>query len=560
VRAACLTPALGLALCASPAAAAELVRPFAGVQVAAADSGEIVVTWAAKNGVQAAFGTPGGTFTAPATIGASPYGSLLAIDGAGDTVLVWEAIHQYDCGKYGCTEDSLGVFAVTRPAGGVFGSPVRLAPAQPSRTAAPQLVMNRAGDWLVLMTIGDTRVVAAGRGATAPSSFTALAALGFEGGRFATITMAGMDEAGNTTFASRNGEGHPATITRRVDGSYDDYTVLDDAAILNTDLRVGVGPAGHAVAVWPGGGFLRWATRQPGGMFGPPVTSGVASDRNYPPQRIGVDVQGRTIMVSAPNPVFPAHFERQVRRGTISAPFGDPVTVTAPDRDDGGGDRFAIGAGGNAVLAWFDTQRFANRIARAAIATDGGPFSAPVRVPTDSAAGDSTELPSVAIDGLGRAVLGWTESNGTVQRIFAAAMTPTAVTGPTVVAQGALTAAPSIPQGRASAPQGQVLRIRADGTVRPRLTCVSAVASCRGTLRIDVRPKPGAKRIRLGSHRFTFSRGRSAPVVVRATRAARRAAARRSLKGVITVTTNAYAAENVAFTDVVGVTVRRSRR
>ena len=115
-------------------------------------------------------------------------------------------------------------------------------------------------------------------------------------------------------------------------------------------------------------------------------------------------------------------------------------------------------------------------------------------------------LPSVAIDGAGRAVLGWTESAGTVQRVLVAALTPTAVAGPTVVAQGALTPAPSI-QGRASARKGQVLRIRSDGTVRPVLTCVSPLASCYGTLRIDVRPRPGAKRIRLGSHRFTFSAG-----------------------------------------------------
>jgi hypothetical protein len=105
-----------------------------------------------------------------------------------------------------------------------------------------------------------------------------------------------------------------------------------------------------------------------------------------------------------------------------------------------------------------------------------------------------------------------------------------------------------------------VLRIRSDGTVRPKLTCVSPQASCYGTLRIDVRPRPGAKRIRLGTHSYTFARGRSAPVVVRVTRAARRAAARRTLKGTITVTTGLARARGVAFTDVVSVTVRRVRR
>ena len=142
VPAACLAPALALALCASTATAAELVRPFGGVQVAAADSGETVVVWTSKAGTLAAFGTPGGTFTAPAAIAPGrgvAYGSPLAMDGAGDVVIVWETINAYNCDKYGCTEDSLGVFAVTRPAGGTFGATVRLAPPQPGRKASPEL-------------------------------------------------------------------------------------------------------------------------------------------------------------------------------------------------------------------------------------------------------------------------------------------------------------------------------------------------------------------------------------------------------------------------------------
>jgi hypothetical protein len=425
--------------------------------------------------------------------------------------------------------------------------------------------MNRAGDWVVLMTIGSARIVGAGKGATPPSSFSELAAPGLAVTRFSPINAAGIDEAGNTTFSGRDAADHPVTIVRRPDGTLTDYTLLDEAAApLSDGLKVGVGPQGHAVAVWAGGGLLRWATRLPGGTFGPPTTSGVASDlasgvaseRNYGPEWIGVDDQGRTIMVSTLSRVWPAPVELQTRRGTVSAPFGDPVTVTAPGSDPGGPSHFAMGSGGNAVLAWLDTQRYANRVARAAIATDGGPFSSPLRVPIDSEEG---ELPSVAIDGAGRAVLAWMQSSATDQRVLVAALTPSAVAGPTAVAQGALTAPPPT-QGRASARKGQVLRIRADRTVRPVLTCVSPQASCTGTLRIDVRPARGAKRIRLGSHSFLFSRGRAAPVVVRVTRAARRAARRRSLKGVITVTTRVQGAESVAFTDVVGVTVRRTRR
>lgn len=546
---------LALGLCASPAAAAELARPFGGVQVAASDSGETVVVWNSKTGTHAAFGTPGAAFSAPATIApanTTAFGPALAMDGAGNAVVVWEVINGRDCYKGSCIEDSVGVFALIRPAGGAFGPIVRLAPAQSGARANPQLVMNRAGDWVVLMTVGGVKVVGAGRGATPPAGFGALAAPGFQAS--APVAASGIDEAGNATFAGRDAAEHPATIVRKADGTFADYTVLDDAAIPTDGLKVGVGPQGHAVAVWPGGGFLRWATRQPGEAFGPPTTSAVAS--GLPPGELGVDAVGRTYMVRQPLPVFPARFELEVRRGTVSAPFGAPATLTAPDRDNGGA-RFALGPQGNAAVSWFDTQRALNLTARVAIATDAGPFSAPLTIRTDIS--ELAQLPDVAIDGAGRAVLAWTETAGTVQRVLATALTPAAVAGPTVVAQAALTAAPS-PQGRASSPKLQVLRIRSDGTVRPKLVCVSPQASCYGTLRIDVRPRPGAKRIRLGSHSFVFARGRSAPVVVRVTRAARRAAARRTLKGTITVTTNRHGAQGVAFTDAVGVTVRRTRR
>jgi hypothetical protein len=100
-----------------------------------------------------------------------------------------------------------------------------------------------------------------------------------------------------------------------------------------------------------------------------------------------------------------------------------------------------------------------------------------------------------------------------------------------------------------------VLRIRPDGTLRPRLRCVSTGPSCSGTLRIDVRPAPGRERIRAGTHRFLFKPGRSQRVTVRVTRAARRAAARRSLKGTITVRTTVQAGGSIK--DVATVTVRR---
>ena len=99
--------------------------------------------------------------------------TAVVMDGAGDVVVIWEAIHGHDCNKV-CTLDSLGIFATVRPAGGAFGAPVRLSAGRAYGLAEPRVVMNRAGDWLVMMKQGPGMVIGAGTGATAPGAFAAL--------------------------------------------------------------------------------------------------------------------------------------------------------------------------------------------------------------------------------------------------------------------------------------------------------------------------------------------------------------------------------------------------
>jgi len=330
------------------------------------------------------------------------------------------------------------------------------------------------------------------------------------------------------------------------DGSFGPITVLDEAPIDGYyDLKIGVGAQGHAVAVWPRAGVLRSAARAPGASFGAPVSSQVASLR--PPESISVDGQGRTTMALYPATSLLPRLPLQARRGTVAAPFGEPEIL---GRDAGGPVRSAIDSAGRAALGWQETAPAGNLVAQAAIAGDGGPFSKPFVLSR------AASVPDVAIDGAGRAVLAWTDVAGDVQRVLAAAVTPTAVAGPTVIAEGRLVVASISPvQHRASASPRQVLRIRPDGTLRTRLRCVSTGPSCSGTLRIDVRPAPGRERIRAGTHRFLFKPGRSQRVTVRVTRAARRAAARRSLKGTSTVRTTVQAGGSIK--DVTTVTLRR---
>lgn len=559
---------LSLALCAPASAAVTRQAPFHGVSIAAADNGETAVAWhTATGGIEAAIGTPGAAYGPPATIAASsaliPSADApnVVMDAAGNAVIVWEVFLHVNCNKGGCLQFSQGVFASLRPAGGVFGAPVRLLAGQPG-FAGPRLVMNRAGDWIVLMSGGNGDVVSTGRGATA-SGLSALALPGFR------ATSVGIDEAGEATFAGIDTAGRPATAVRRSDGSFGDLAILDDAPIPDGGIALGVGPAGHAVAVWSGGTLLRWATRLPGGGFGTPQSSGATGrpvERigvdvlGRPMERIGVDGLGRTVMTRHPAPVFPGRFELEAWRGTVSAPFSSSQRLTAADRDVAGSTGFAMSSSGTAVVSWLETERFTNPVAQAAIAVDAGPFTTPIALAGASdmiGVPGMVGIPGVATDGTGRVVLAWTIVRGDVQRIVAAAASPTAPAGPTLVAERPMIVQPIVtPPGRGSANPRQVLRIRADGTIRPRLRCESTGAACRGALRVDVRLAPGRKYIRAGTRRFVLAAGRSRLVTVKLVRVARRAATRRTLQGRITVTSEAHPGIRPS-KDVTTVTVRR---
>lgn len=545
--------ALGLALALSAPAGAIVdgLPAYGAARVASADDGEIAVVWSALTAgqpvIQAAIGTPGTAFGAPVAI-APPATSTnlpeVAMDAAGDVVIVWEAVHYGNCSKGVCqNQDSLGTFASVRPAGGTFRAPLRLSPARPGQFASPLLAMNRRGDWVVVMREGSDATVVAATGASAPSAPATIPAPGF------TVTGVALDGAGAATLSGPDGAQHPAAIVRDAGGSFGPLTELDDASIAASGVAVGVGPRGDAVAVWPGGGFLRSATRLPGAGFAAPVVSGVAG--TTAPESIGVDGQGRTIMVLRPAPVYPGRFLLQAIHGTVSAPFGDPVTLTAADRDVGGPTQFAMAADGDAALGWLETDRFSNPVAQAALATGAGPFAAPLAL-TRGAAG-TVDAPAVAVDGTGRTALAWTSISGDVQGVVAAVVSPSGVAGPTGIAQASLI--DPHPQNRASASPRQVLRIRRDGTIHPLLRCASLGSTCNGSVQIDVPASRGHKRMHVGASRFLLRSGSSHRVSVRVSRAARRVAARRSLRCAIVVRTAKSSGGSIV--DAGSLTVRR---
>ena len=541
---------VALAAGTAPAGAATpTVAPIHSVQVATADSGETVVVWRTVQGAaRAAIGTPGTAFSAPVTIADTqpPISeAAVAMDGVGDVVIVWEPYALSDCGKYGdCRQSSLGVFAAIRPAGESFSAPVRLAQAQPGTIAGPRLAMNRAGDWVVTMNVGGKTVVGGGRRATPPSVFDALPMPS------APHAFA-IDDAGATTFAGVDSSQRPATVVRNPDGSFAAAQILDEQSTTGLAVRVAVGPRGDALAIWPAGRELRWASRPPGGSFGPAASLGTVLASPVAVAAVGIDGQGRTMTILPSGGPLAGIDPLVVLRGTTTAPFSEAATLTEPERSLTGSPTFALGATGTAAIGFPDALR-SSTSTRLSVAFDGGPFAPPLGL------GDQTGVPSVAVDGNGRAVAAWLATVGASQRVVAATFSSAGLTGSSVVTSAPLASIRPLPlplPDVAGATLNQRLSVRRDGTVRPTLFCSSA-SPCRGTLRIDVRPAPGRKSIRLGTHRFVLPAVSTRRVVVRATRASRRAALRRPLRATITV--RSTVANGTPHTIKAALTIRRT--
>ena len=325
--------------------------------------------------------------------------------------------------------------------------------------------------------------------------------------------------------------------------------ILDDPSDGGPRVRIAVGLRGDAVAIWPVGGEMHWASRPPGGGFGPPASLGAVVPSPVGVVALGVDGQGRTMTILPSGGPFAGIVPLVVLRGTTVAPFGEAATLTEPGHSLTGSLTFALGATGTAAIGFPDGVR-SSTSTRMSVAFDGGPFAPSLGL------GDQTGVPSVAVDGNGRAVAAWLATVGTAQRVVAATFAPTGLTGSSIVTAEPLAAlVPLVLPALAGATFNQRLSVRRDGTVRPTLFCTSA-SPCRGTLRIDVRPAPGRKSIRLGTHRFVLPAVSTHRVVVQATRAARHAALRRPLRGTITV--RSTAANGTPHTTKAALTIRRT--
>jgi hypothetical protein len=265
-----------------------------GPQVAVDPAGDAVVVWdrfVAKGDfvVRAVWRPAGGAFGPPVDVsGASGQTTSpqIGIDGAGDVVVVWSL---FDGTNH-------VIEAALRSAAGGTWQPLGAVSAAGEDGLGPHLAVDQAGDALVVwerFTGGADVARAAWR--TAGGGFAAPVDLS-PPGEDAEEPQVAVDGAGDAVviWAGGNGSAMTEATSSSPGGAFTGKIDLSAPGV-NRPLAVAVGPGGGAVAAWAwnNGSELQAVARPPGGSFGSPVTlSAGGSD----PQA-AIDARGGAVVV-----------------------------------------------------------------------------------------------------------------------------------------------------------------------------------------------------------------------------------------------------------------------
>jgi hypothetical protein len=327
--------------------------PDASPQVAVNQAGDAVAVWLQQGPnssiVQVAVRPAGGSFGAPVDLsaaGQSAYEPQVAVDAAGQAVVVW----QLGIGS------NLVVQAAVRPAGRSFGAPVDLS-THGQNAYYPQVAVDAAGDAVVVwqLGIGSTAVQAAvrpaGRSFGAPVDLSAAG----QNAYYPQVAVDATDEAVAVWAASNgsNGNSFVQAAVRPAGGSFGALVDLSAAGQCAYYPDVAVDPAGDAVAVWQDSGcdtffpnpIVQAAVRPAGGSFGAPAD--VSAAGTYYP-RVAVGRAGGAVAV----------WQAGLGGGIVQAAvrpaggsFGVPVGLSAAGQNAYAPD-VAVDRAGDAVTVW----------------------------------------------------------------------------------------------------------------------------------------------------------------------------------------------------------------
>jgi hypothetical protein len=380
-------------------------------QVAVDSAGDAVVVWERSNGtyriIEASTRAAGGSWLPPEELsmdGQNAFSPQVAVDPAGDAVAVWD---RYNGTNY-------VIEAATRMAGGDWQAPVELS-ATGQDGLVPRIALDPAGDAVAVWDSrqGSDYVIEAATKA-AGGAWQAGQAISAPG-KNAEEPQArvAVDPAGDAVvvWERYNGANYIVEAATKASGTpWLPPQELSAAGRNAFNADVAVDPAGEAVAVWERSNganqIIETATRAPGAPWL------AAKELSVP----GEDAFGAQVAVDQAGNAVAAWIRSNGANDIVEAATKVSGTPWLPAQElsAAGQNAFslqiAVNPAGDAVAIWtsFDGT---NYVAEAASRLSGGAWALPARAL--SAVGQNAESPQVAVDPAGDAVATWDRSNGT---------------------------------------------------------------------------------------------------------------------------------------------------
>ena len=187
-----------------------------------------------------------------------------------------------------------------------------------------------------------------------------------------------------------------------------------------SDPQVSVGPQGRAVVVWTrtttAGSQVRSAARATNGAWSAPTSLSATSGDAWAPQ-VATGPDGTAVATWSHSSGAEYRVQASVRSAAGS--WSPPTYVSAAGAD-AWDPQVGVGPRGAASVVWWRSDGSHDRV-EAAASTPSGSWSAPVAV---SSPGQDAHDPQVSVDPTGAVTAGWTRWDGSVDRVQVASQAP----------------------------------------------------------------------------------------------------------------------------------------
>ena len=336
---------------------------------------------------------------------------------------------------------------IASPANATFDAPLDLSSAAQSADQ-PQVAVANNGDAVFAWLRSDgSNVRVQTRALTAAGVLSPVQNISLPGNDASDARVA-IDADGDSVFTWHRSDDSIQTRARTAAGQLSAVQQVSPAGQDAEFPELAVDNAGDAVYAWQvtsgGTGWIQTRTRTAAGSFGATQDLFSPLAQGFFQHQVAVDADGDAVFAWL---AFDGtNFSIQARALSKAGLLANIQTIS-PAGEDGSAPQLAIDAAGDAVLTWVVQDQLVDRV-QARARTAAGLLS-PVQTLSD--AGRDADLPQVAVDRDGDAVIAWLRSDGTNERTQALTRSSTGTLGPdlTLSLQGQRAAQPQVDVGPA---------------------------------------------------------------------------------------------------------------